>query len=325
MISSTPSRDSSPFANLFLTAFFLPLARLVIVVGLGVAVCGVSPALLGQETNPATESETQTESELEQQLGTIVKAAFQETRDGYSIDEVILDDTLFAAFTDACQTAATETEVAEFGWALINLRKAGKLSEFPATRRRNTDLSSVLHVAEIASRTMFDAHSLSIDRVMVDPALRTEFNELARGVVAEVDLYQVRKAAFRLRKTRRLRPELITRIADWGRKIESHAADEISTDPSIVTDGPGIYIFRDKTGYLYIGESNNLRRRLAQHLDKSSSESLASYLTENGAGEITIELHVFEPDSRINEVAVRRAYESELIGSRNPKFNLSAK
>ena len=60
MISSTPSRDSSPFANLFLTAFFLPLARLVIVVGLGVvglgvAVCGVSPALLGQETNPATE------------------------------------------------------------------------------------------------------------------------------------------------------------------------------------------------------------------------------------------------------------------------------
>ena len=206
MISSTPGRDSSPFANLFLTASFLPLARLVIVVGLGVAVCGVSPALLGQETNPATESETQTESELEQQLGTIVKAAFQETCDGYSIDEVILDDTLFAAFTDACQTAATETEVAEFGWALINLRKAGKLSEFPATRRRNTDLSSVLHVAEIASRTMFDTHSLSIDRVMVDPTLRSEFNELARGVVAEVDRYQVRKAAFRLRKTRRLRP-----------------------------------------------------------------------------------------------------------------------
>ena len=58
MISSTLSRDSSPFANLCLTASFLPLARLVIVVGLGVAVCGVSPALLGQETNPATEEPT---------------------------------------------------------------------------------------------------------------------------------------------------------------------------------------------------------------------------------------------------------------------------
>ena len=277
----------------------------------------------------AEESSTQTESkeqvEQAQQMKAIVKAAFAETRDGFSSDEVILDDALFAAFTEACQTAAPETDIAEFGWTLINMRKAGQLSDLPSTRRRSTDVTSVMHVAEIASRTMYDTHSISIDRVMVDPELRREFDELATGVIAEVDLYQVRKAAFRLRKMRQLRPELITRIADWGREIQSHAAEEIADDPTRVTEGPGIYIFRDATGYLYIGESNNLRRRLTQHLDQSSSESLANYLTENGATDITIELHVFDPDSRIKEVAVRRAYESELIGSRKPRFNLSAK
>ena len=305
---------------------FPQLSRLVFVIGFGIALSVANPILVGQLLGQETEPSSDPQSALaEHELKTIVKAAFQENRDGYSSDEVILNDTLFAAFTNACQSAAPDTGVAEFGWTLINLRKAGKLSDLPATQRRSTDVTSVLHVAEIASRTMVDTHALSIDRIMVDPELRSEFDELARGVIAEVDLYQVRKAAFRLRKTRRLRPELITRIADWGRKIESHEADAIAADPSIVPADSGIYIFRDQTGYLYIGESNNLRRRLTQHLDESSSESLANYLTENGADEITIELHLFDPDSRINEVAVRRAYESELISSRNPKFNLSAK
>jgi predicted GIY-YIG superfamily endonuclease len=264
-------------------------------------------------------------SAQQSELKTVVKSAFQDNHAGYSSDEVILDDELFDAFMASCQTALPDAEPKSLGWTLMNLRKAGKLSDIEVTQRRSTDIGPILHVAEIVCRSMTDKHQISIDRMLVDPDLRAEFNQRATDVDENIDLYAVRKAAFRLRKTRRLRPELITRIADWGREIKSFSAQEISDDFEKVANGPGIYIFRDATGYLYIGESNNLRRRLEQHLDESSSQSLANYLNGHDIDEITIELHVFDPNSRIRETAVRRAYESELIQSRNPKFNLNAK
>lgn len=261
----------------------------------------------------------------ETELKPTVKTAYAETHSGFSSDELILNDELFKAFIARCQSDLPDTPPKEFAWTLINLRKAGKLSDIQVTQRRNTDLSEVLHVAEIVCRSMTDKYQVSIDRILVDPALRREFNERAHQVDENSELYAVRKAAFRLRKTRRLRPELITRLADWGREIKSFSAEEVADDFEKVADGPGIYIFRDDTGYLYIGESNNLRRRLEQHLDESSSKSLASYLKDHDIADITIELHIFDPESRIRETAVRRAYESELIQSRNPKFNLNAK
>jgi hypothetical protein len=35
-----------------------------------------------------------------------------------------------------------------------------------------------------------------------------------------------------------------------------------------------------------------------------------------------VEVHAFPVDSRANEVVIRRAYESELIRSRRPRFNI---
>ena len=47
-----------------------------------------------------------------------------------------------------------------------------------------------------------------------------------------------------------------------------------------------------------------------------------SYLADQGSADVTIEVHSFAEDSRISETMVRRAYESELIRSRNPRFNV---
>lgn len=254
----------------------------------------------------------------------LIKEAFEQTHQGFSSDEVILDDLKFNAFIEACRKRLPNIETAEFGWTLINLRKAGQLSDVTVDQINRSDVDSVLHIAEICSRTMLDKHKTSIDRVMVDPEMRNEFNQLAiQAFGKQLDLYLVRKAAFRLRKSRRLRPELITRIADWGRKIENHTAQELRDNLEQIVEAPGIYIFRDESGYLYIGESGNLRSRLKQHFEESSNQSLANYLAEQTNQNLMIELHIFEEGSRIKEVAVRRAYESELIQSRKPKFNLA--
>lgn len=250
-----------------------------------------------------------------------VTQSFTQMHDGWSSDEVILNETLNRTFIQACQRSLPEVSESNLNWRLMNLRKAGKLTT-KTTKSNRTSVSDVTHIAEIAARTIHDRYSISTDQMMADPEKRKAFNQLAQSIDPNVDLYRVRKAAFQLRKTRRLRPELIARIADWGRSIESYSVQELTDSPNNVAAHPGIYIFRDKTGYLYIGQTDNLQTRLKAHLDQSHNQSLSHYLGEQNLTEITIEVHAFAPDSRAKETMVRRAYESELIASRKPRFNI---
>ena len=258
------------------------------------------------------------------QLKEIVATAFAAAHAGYSVDEVLLDDELQAAFQQACSEKLPDADPEECNWTLLNLRKAGRL-DAKTTKTRDRDEPSqeaVRHIAEIAARAVQDRHRTSIDRVMAKPEWRADFDAAAQEISPEVDLYTVRKTAFQLRKTRELKPELITRLADWGREVTTHSLEQMRERPELAPEQPGVYLFRDATGYLYIGEAADLRKRLGQHLAQSDRQSLASYLSEQQAGSITIELHTFAPDSRIKELSVRRAYESELIRSRNPRFNI---
>ncbi|MEZ6096389.1 MAG: excinuclease ABC subunit C [Pirellulaceae bacterium] len=249
-------------------------------------------------------------------------AIFQRIHDGYSSDEVLLQTELNAKFFDACLNELPNLTVEQCRWTLLNLRKQGRLSQIKTTKRNSKDVSPVRHIAEIVTRSIQDEFGATIDRIMCSPEMREAFEQSALSFDEEIDLYSVRKAAFQLRKTRKLRPELITRIADWGRVVTTYEASSLQRDLNVLPEQPGIYLFYDDTGYLYIGEAANLRTRLTTHLDSSDRLSLASYLNEKGLKGIQIEVHTFEEGSRIKDLTVRRAYESELIRSRNPRFNI---
>jgi predicted GIY-YIG superfamily endonuclease len=254
-------------------------------------------------------------------LKKIVMDAFAATHDGWSSDEVILQTDLNERFIAECHKSIPDATPQELNWSLMNLRKAGQLKA-RATQRDSRSVDTVRPIGEMSARMLIDKHGTTIDRIMADPQLRQEFDAAALAIDADVDTYLARKAAFQLRKTRRLRPELITRIADWGRVVTETSVADLATNPEQIPDSPGIYIFRDSTGYLYIGEAVNLRERLKQHLSESDRAALAKYLAKQGGDEILVELHTFDADSRIKEIMVRRAYESELIRSRNPRFNI---
>ena len=281
-----------------------------------------------QETSTETEIDAvEAKSEFEKNpidktvVETVI-AAFKLTHDGYSSDEVLLQDALQKKFIAACRKQLPDTDTETLNWVLLNLRKQGKLKDIETTKQNRVELDDVRHVAEIVARSIQDAQKISVDRAMCNPETRQSFDDLARTIDSTIDVYRVRKAAFQLRKARQLKPELITRIADWGRVVTVFSAEELIKDLSKIPEEPGIYIFSDKEGYLYIGESDNLRRRLTSHLDDSDRKSLANYLKEKKVDNISIEIHTFEKDSRIKELAIRRAYESELIRSRNPRFNI---
>ncbi len=254
-------------------------------------------------------------------IHTVIDDAFTATHDGWSVDEVILNDDLNAAFLKRRRKQLPEIDSVEINWHLLNMRKAGKL-KFKTTRSGARPSQEHTSVAEMVARSLIDQHGVTIDRIMADPNLRSQFDDRTIAMGKNLDAYLVRKAAFGLRKKRRLRPELIARIADWGRTIEEFPLKSVAEDPDVIPHQPGIYIFRDISGYLYIGQSVNLHQRLKEHLDQSSNFSLSKYLSAQTRENVTLEIHAFPVDSRASETMVRRAYESELIASRKPKFNI---
>ena len=120
------------------------------------------------------------------------------------------------------------------------------------------------------------------------------------------------------------------RVANWRREIRTESLSHIREDTGRIPTLPGVYIFRDQSGYLYVGESANLRKRLTEHMRSSDRPALADYLAakadgsgvKDGKPAVTVEMHVFPSDSPAAKTQMRRAYESSLIASRRPRFNV---
>jgi len=252
----------------------------------------------------------------------VVRAAFLEVHRGRSTEDVVIDDRLNEQFLALCLGSAPGISKLDLNQTLFNLRKSATLGPVvtaPVERKRH---DSYAHAAEIAARHVEDKYEVTIDHVLCDPDLRREFDSVALQITPNVDTYLLRKAALGLRKKRKLRPELIKRVADWGSVVEKHAAADLLEDLDLIPRKPGVYLFFDTTGYLYIGEASNLRTRVAGHLDHSDRKALARYLWEKGHADLQVELHSFDRESKGNRAGPRRAYESSLIRSRNPRFNI---
>jgi predicted GIY-YIG superfamily endonuclease len=254
-------------------------------------------------------------------LREVVTQAFLACHEGRSTEDVVIDDALNGPFIVKCRAAFPSASAFDFNWALYNLRKASALGPV-ATVRASARHAGYLHAAEIAARLMEDSFGLTIDRVLCHPDRRAEFDAIALGIAPGVPAYLLRKASLRLRKGRRLRPELIKRVASWGTTVFTSPAGQLLADPKKIAAAPGVYIFFDPSGYLYIGEAGNLRQRVSQHLDHSDRKALAHYLWEKGVKNLSVELHAFDPASEGRKATSRKAYEAELIRSRRPRFNI---
>jgi len=256
-----------------------------------------------------------------------ITAAFARCHNGYSSDELLIRDELRNCFLErlAVNGASPLNGDAERDalLALLKLRKSGKLS-VPATRRGVPVAPEIYPVAEIAARVVTDRHRVPIDRLLADPRLRDELAREAEKISAGTEPYQLRKAVLGLRKKRALRPELVLQVARWKRQIETHSLESLGLmlQQDKVHSGPGIYLFRARSGYLYIGEAGNLAERLAEHLRGDGQTALANYLAGDEHAKVTVELHVFDAESPAKNVRMRRAYESDLIRSRRPEFNI---
>jgi site-specific DNA-methyltransferase (adenine-specific) len=244
--------------------------------------------------------------------------AFLRIRDGYSPDAVIADPALNAQFLLACRELGAEGSDFELNHCLYNLRKSRRLKGYPTTRRvRLPHQDQYDFAAEIAARFLEYREKTTLDRVICDPVLAQGFDKLAQELAPGFTPFEYRFAALNLRKARRLRPEIGSKLLA-ATQVESFPVAGL--DINRIPQEQGVYLFSYKDeGLLYLGEARNLRDRIRKHLDHSDRKDLARWLWEHGTDNLFVEVHVL-PVGTAN--AARKAVELELIRSRRPRFNV---
>lgn len=243
-------------------------------------------------------------------------AALDATGQGFSADRVVADPTLNTAFLRECARLGVVSPPAELNRALLNLRKGGLLAGRKSKRTTFADEGDYRFAAEMAVRFLERRDGASLDEVICDPQRASEFDQLAAQIAPGYASLQYRWAALNVRKSSRLKPELLAKIAR-PIAVLSYRVEEI--DPRRLPATQGLYLFFTKSAALYAGESENLRKRIEKHLDHSDNKGLAKWLWTHGKERLHLEIQVLASGT---STQVRRALELELIRSRSPEFNI---
>jgi site-specific DNA-methyltransferase (adenine-specific) len=247
----------------------------------------------------------------------IVREAFLAVRGERSPDAVLANPTLNAEFLRQCKERGLSASPALLNSALLNLRKASDLQGIKSKRIVVRNQEDFRFASEIAVRFLERRDQVSLDQILCDPKRAAEFDVIASGLSPGFSPFQYRWAALNLRKRKRLGPEVLGK-AIQAETVVSRPAKDVR--PEELPVRPGLYLLIGPREVLYVGECQNLRKRLGKHLDHSDNKALARWLWERGTTDLHVEYHVLPAAVGAH---VRKAMEVELIRSRKPVFNVT--
>jgi hypothetical protein len=213
--------------------------------------------------------------------GDFIADAFNATHEGYSQDWVIVEPGCNERFLAKCRALGSTKSDYALNHSLMNFRKnpknKGKLN--PTTKRSGfSDYDDYAYAAEITVRVLQRTEGATLDRILCDPHLRGQFDDLAMRLAPPGLIpLKLRMAALNLRKTHRLQP-LEPGVADY---------DLVSVGPlrrvnlDAIVDLPGGYVFYDQKRPIFAGEADNLRKRIGLHLSAGLPEFLGVLETDD--------------------------------------------
>jgi hypothetical protein len=243
-------------------------------------------------------------------------AAFDAVCQGFSPDRVVADPALNAEFVAEAGRLGLTESAAALSRNLLNLRKQGDLPGRKSKRTSFPDEGDYRFAAEMAISFLERRDGVSLDAIICDPALAAEFDSMAATLAPGYSPLQYRWAALNLRKMNQLKPELLARVAP-PISLESFQIKDI--DVQCVPSQQGLYMFFTSAQVLYVGEAENLHKRLKKHLEHSDNKGLARWMWEYGTDDLRVEIQLLAKETT---TMVRRALETELIRSRSPLFNI---
>ena len=217
------------------------------------------------------------EVQLELTLRGIIEA-YRLTYDDYSVDRIVADPELNLEFTNACTRLGLVGDARTWNTLLFRLRKAGKLTEFSATKR--TTLSwdehdDYMFASEIALQTIIDSgEAISLDEILCDPNLAKQFDQIATQFAPGFRPIEYHWAALKLRKEAKFargRAEILT---------PPRFADSVPIDESVINNLPnesGLFVLSESSGReLYAGETLDLRKKMSMILAQLDEWSMVS-------------------------------------------------
>lgn len=204
--------------------------------------------------------------------------AFKETCQGYSTDRLLVDPKLNSDFIECCKLKSIEGAPADLNRYLLKLRKSGKLSAsgFKTEKIYKNDWSELdkyIDASEIAWKLMSEKYGLSLDGLLFDPLIASEFDRVADSYAPGFEPVQYRWAAMTLRKKSRdarkkAKQLIIKRNSTSVRRSSAYPVNDLDWD--IFKNKPGIYLIEDGKKQVYVGETLDLKERLMRSFASES-------------------------------------------------------
>ncbi len=198
----------------------------------------------------------------------LIARAFEETREGYEVDRLLVSNELSKAFLNRCYKLGVRACPSVVFKKLQGIRKANSHGIIlkPATRDSGIDPEPVSYIAEIAYSQLPYHPELSEDEVITNPDIGREFEHLARLIDPKASLTSVKWALISLRKSRgaikvksekllALQPSVMEKRLESGGTLENIPVAQIPEEEGVFT----IHEHAGNGRYLYVASASNLR------------------------------------------------------------------
>lgn len=254
--------------------------------------------------------------ELRKLVRDAIVSSFYAAHDGYSIDWLLCDPALQAAYHEACRAAGLIGGPADWNRELLRLRKTGgfpKRGEIKKVFVEDQEFDSYDFAAEIAWRLTSDKFGgPSLDEILCDPEKAAYFDRTAKKYATRFTPLQLRWAALRLRKASR---DLVAEMKQYHFVFDKRDFTRFQSlrrcKPTKLAGEPGSYLLCDERKRpLFVGRSYDLGRRLAQHLESRAILEAATHVSILSGSDLPGEDY-------------RAAFKEDLVRRHQPRWNMN--
>lgn len=218
---------------------------------------------------PSTSKGKRRKSKLsDQQLEEKVIKAFVDTAEGRSVDYMICDPDLCGAFVKANRDLGNDGNEVMWISTLLKLRKSKKLQGATQKNKRVSfaEMDDYSHASEIAMHLLSVDFGQTIERILSKKTTASQFDQLARQLAPGFSPFQYRWAALAMRKRAHSAKIAGASHEEWRktRRLPRWKNLERLRDEF---DVPGVYVLASDSSCLYVGETENISRRLGSLLE----------------------------------------------------------
>jgi DNA modification methylase len=200
-----------------------------------------------------------------------VISAYGKSNLGNSTDFILCDPELNSSFVEACKKLGLAGNAFIWNRLLLRIRKSGRIPRMPQKERKRItfrQMDSYSFASEIAMRFMELDYGLTLDDVLCRPEVAQVFDEIAGQFSPGYSPFEYRWAAMAIRKrSSQSRTLAAEEFGNWREKAlpKSKPIKELR---STKYECPGVYIVQNERQPLYVGETFNVKDRIAQVMDQ---------------------------------------------------------